>query len=74
MLLAIVSGTVLAGERVPPVHQISINADRAIEVNGKPFFPLMAWLQEFRRFPCGQAVRHERDRRLLGEIRRHQGC
>lgn len=40
-----------------PIQKVEVRADRAFLVNGKPFFPLFAWLQDARNFPmlkeCG---------------------
>jgi hypothetical protein len=42
----------LAGEaRLPAIEKVEIGPNRAFLVNGKPFFPLMAWLQDARNFP-----------------------
>ncbi len=34
-----------AGER-PAIETVEIQPNRAVDVNGKPFFPIMAWLQD----------------------------
>jgi hypothetical protein len=34
-----------ADEALPPVSKVEIRPNRALYVNGEPFFPLMAWLQ-----------------------------
>ncbi len=39
-----------AGNPLAPIQTVEIR-DRAFYVNGKPFFPLMAWLQDARNFP-----------------------
>lgn len=40
-----------------PIQKVEVRADRAFLVNGKPFFPLFAWLQDAKNFPmlkeCG---------------------
>ena len=37
----------IAEERLPPIEgAVTISPQRALQVNGKPFFPLMAWLQD----------------------------
>lgn len=38
-----------------PIEKVEISADRAFVVNGKPFFPLLAWLQSPRNFPAIKA-------------------
>jgi len=38
------------GVRPAPIRQVEIR-DRVFQVNGKPFFPLMAWLQDAKNFP-----------------------
>ncbi len=60
MLLALLalSGPPLWGSehRSAPIEAVAIH-DRAFHVNGQPFFPIMAWLQDARNFPllrdCG---------------------
>ena len=57
--LVIVSASIVcpAAERPPAIDRVTISPDRAIQLNGKPFFPLMAWLQDASSFPtvkqCG---------------------
>ena len=52
------AGLALAAEpvRLPAIEKVEIRA-RAFYVNGKPFFPLLAWLQDAKNFPllttCG---------------------
>ena len=52
LILVALSVSPLHGAQVrpTPIHQVEIR-DRAFYVNGKPFFPLMAWLQDARNFP-----------------------
>ena len=40
-----------AQEAMPPIERVEIKGNRAFHVNGKPFFPLMAWLQDAKNFP-----------------------
>ena len=42
-------------EAPPPVEKVEIGSDRAFSVNGKPFFPLMAWLQDAENFAAVKA-------------------
>jgi hypothetical protein len=35
---------------LPPIEKVEIR-DRVFYVNGQPFFPLMAWLQDAKNFP-----------------------
>ncbi len=46
-----------AADAPPPIRKVEINENRALQVNGKPFFPIMAWLQDAKNFPlvksCG---------------------
>ena len=56
-LLATGGSRLGGGEARPaPIERVEIR-DRAFSVNGQPFFPLMAWLQDARNFPvlkeCG---------------------
>ena len=43
-----------AAEQLPPIERVSSAPNRAIHVNGEPFFPLMAWLQDAASFPTAQ--------------------
>ena len=61
-LWAVVCGLSLAcgGARaaaLPAIESVAIAPNRAFQVNGKPFFPLMSWLQDASNFPsvtaCG---------------------
>lgn len=36
----------------PPIDTVEIDGSRAFQVNGRPFFPIMAWLQDARNFPA----------------------
>jgi len=50
--LVLVPALASAGEaKLPPIEKVAIGPGRAFLVNGKPFFPLMAWLQDARNFP-----------------------
>lgn len=43
----------VAGQMTPPaIKKVEIQPDRAFRVNDKPFFPLMAWLQDAKSFPA----------------------
>jgi hypothetical protein len=60
MLLAVITLfpqiAVFAADAPPPIEKVEIR-DRAFHVNGEPFFPIMAWLQDADNFPilkrCG---------------------
>ncbi len=41
-----------AEDRLPPIQQVAVTPQRCLEVNGQPFFPLMAWLQDASNFPA----------------------
>jgi hypothetical protein len=47
----------LGAAQLPPIEKVEIKPNRAIYVNDKPFFPIMAWLQNATNFPilaeCG---------------------
>lgn len=45
-------GAPAAAAELPPIEKVEITAGGAFEVNGKPFFPLMAWLQDAGSFPA----------------------
>jgi len=34
----------------PPIESVAIDGQRAFQVNGRPFFPIMAWLQDAQNF------------------------
>jgi len=54
-LLATVSlSTSVTAEELAPIESVEIK-DRAFSVNGKPFFPLMIWLQDAKNFPAAKA-------------------
>ncbi|GAF74748.1 unnamed protein product, partial [marine sediment metagenome] len=50
LLLATILAARSAAEDLPPIEKVEIDAGRAFYVNGKPFFPLMAWLQDAKNF------------------------
>jgi len=35
-----------------PIQSVAIGSGRAFQVNGRPFFPIMAWLQDAKNFPA----------------------
>lgn len=39
-----------AAAQAPPIERVSVAPNRALHVNGEPFFPLMAWLQDAENF------------------------
>jgi len=53
-LAALTAGTAAcaAAEGPAPIKQVTMSSQRAIHVNGKPFFPIMAWLQDPANFPA----------------------
>ncbi|MGB9687902.1 hypothetical protein [Thermogutta sp.] len=44
LLLAVWAAGVAYGE-LPPIEKVELGTNRALRVNGKPFLPIMAWLQ-----------------------------
>ena len=55
-IIAILGAAAAAGEtKLPPIQQAQVGPNRAIQVNGKPFFPLMVWLQDAKNFPAVRA-------------------
>ena len=38
----------------PPIANTELASNRAIHVNGQPFFPIMAWLQDAANFPAAR--------------------
>lgn len=53
-LLALLPGLAAAGEPLPPIERVELKGT-AFHVNGKPFFPLMAWLQDAGNWPAVKA-------------------
>lgn len=43
-----------AAEQATPIAKIELAPNRAIHVNGRPFFPIMAWLQDAANFPTAR--------------------
>ena len=41
-----------AGAPLPAIETVEVRPNRAFAVNGKPFFPIMAWLQDAKNFPA----------------------
>lgn len=56
MIIGCVVAFVAGAERftwaaeLPPIKKVEARPNRAIEVNGKPFFPIMSWLQDAKNF------------------------
>jgi len=48
--ILVAAGAQAAETALPPIRTVEIKG-RAFYVNGKPFFPLMAWLQDAKNFP-----------------------
>ncbi len=42
----------VAAEQAPPIEKVELAPNRVIHVNGQPFFPIMAWLQDAANFPA----------------------
>jgi len=55
LLLATSSLSSLADDRLPSIENVEIKANRVFNLNGKPFFPLMAWLQDAENFAALKA-------------------
>ena len=52
-VLLVLVGLAVAGEtKLPPIETAEVGADREFRVNGKPFFPIMVWLQDAKNFPA----------------------
>jgi hypothetical protein len=51
VLLGACGATGLGAEGLPPIEKVEIRPNRAFELNGQPFFPLMVWLQDAKNFP-----------------------
>jgi hypothetical protein len=56
LVLSILFGAwpILAAEPPPAIERVTLAPNRAIHVNGEPFFPLMAWLQDAANFPTAR--------------------
>jgi hypothetical protein len=46
--------SVLAADQAPPIVKVELASNRAIHVNGQPYFPIMAWLQDAANFPAAR--------------------
>ncbi len=55
VLLGLTAPLTSAAEEPPPIEKVEIDAHRAFRVNGRPFFPIMAWLQDPENFPAARA-------------------
>lgn len=56
LALTLLLGVATAGQvKLPPIQKVEVGPNRAFTVNGKPFFPLMAWLQDAKNFPAVRA-------------------
>ena len=55
LVLALLLKVCPAAEGPPPIEKVEVAAGRVFTVNGKPFFPLMAWLQDAGNFPAVKA-------------------
>jgi hypothetical protein len=55
LVLGVLREPCLAEEALAPIEKVEIGADRVFEVNGRPFFPIMAWLQDAENFPAVKA-------------------
>jgi len=56
LVLVLLADLAAAEEARPaPIEKVEIQPNRAFHVNGKPFFPLMAWLQDAKYFPAIRA-------------------
>jgi len=53
VLLAAVAAT---GGGLPPIESVELGTNREFRVNGRPFFPLMLWLQSDARIPDGLSI------------------
>lgn len=51
MAILILAGPLAAQEKLPPIKTVTIGEHGGFIVNGKPFIPLMAWLQQEKDFP-----------------------
>ena len=52
LALAILLPRFGASSELPAIEQVSVGENREFHVNGKPFFPLMIWLQDAENFPA----------------------
>lgn len=50
VLVASLGAAAAQDAKLPPIEKVELKG-RAFHVNGKPFFPLMAWLQDAKNFP-----------------------
>jgi hypothetical protein len=53
LLFLLIVPAVCRAETVPPtIERVEIDRNRAFQVNGRHFFPIMAWLQDAENFPA----------------------
>ena len=50
LLAALLAAGALGQEVNEPIKTVAIGANRELRVNGKPFFPIMSWLQDTERY------------------------
>jgi len=50
-VLAVCAAAGRAETPLAPIRTVEIGANREFRVNGKPFFPIMSWLQDAKRYP-----------------------
>ncbi|MHB8901822.1 MAG: hypothetical protein ACYC6Y_23960 [Thermoguttaceae bacterium] len=50
VLVGIAANAALAADGPAPIEKVEIGANRELRVNGKPMFPIMAWLQGAEKF------------------------
>jgi len=55
LLLGVLQTTVAGADRPAAIERVEIRAGRVFEVNGRPYFPLMAWLQDPANFAAVKA-------------------
>jgi hypothetical protein len=55
VIASLLAPAVAAERKLPPIEKVEVGPGRAFLVNGKPFFPLMAWLQDATNFPLVNA-------------------
>jgi len=54
--LALVTFQAIGHCKTPPaIESVRIGSRRVFQVNGKPFFPIMTWLQDAKNFPAAKA-------------------
>jgi len=56
LLVSFFADSAANARKIEPIETVNINRNRALEINGKPFFPIMIWLQDPENFPSARSA------------------